>query len=102
MTSRTKPKAVLLIKKLIESGDLVLVDKQTIEQLTSFIEKGNNSFGGKDLPDDLVSALYMATYITEFEVLDEDAKISSEVDDEGWGILSDVDIPEEDFSWVHA
>ena len=102
MTSRTKPRAVLLMKKLIESGDLVLVDKQTIEQLTSFIEKGNNSFGGKDLPDDLVSALYMATYIMEFQVLDEDAKISSEIDDEGWGILSDVDIPEEDFSWVHA
>lgn len=102
MTTRTKPKAVLAMKKLIESGDLEVVDKHTIDELTSFIDKGNNKFGGKDLADDLVSGLYLASYIVSFEVFDENAKVDSAVDEEGWGILADVEIPEEDFSWVHA
>jgi hypothetical protein len=46
------------MKKLIESGDVKINDLQTINQLTSFIDKGNNRFAGKDLPDDLISALY--------------------------------------------
>jgi hypothetical protein len=33
-------------------------DTHTITELTSFIDKGNNRFAGKDLTDDLVSALY--------------------------------------------
>jgi hypothetical protein len=57
-TKITKPKAVLSMKKLIEDGNMTVIDKKTIEQLTSFIDKGNNRFGGKDLPDDLISALY--------------------------------------------
>jgi hypothetical protein len=45
------------MKKLIENGDLELVDIETINQLVSFIDS-NGIFKGKDLPDDLVSALY--------------------------------------------
>jgi hypothetical protein len=57
-TTKTKPKAVLTMKKLIEDGDLILYDKHTVNELTSFIDHGNNKFAGKDLIDDLVSALY--------------------------------------------
>lgn len=101
-TTKTKPKAVLAMKKLIESGDISVIDKPTIDQLTSFIDKGNGKFGGKDLGDDLVSALYWMCYITEFDIFDETMKVNNEIDEAGWGILADVEIPEEDFSWVHA
>ncbi len=102
-TKTTKPKAVLSMKKLIESGDITVVDKKTIDQLTSFIEKRRNIFSGKDLPDDLVSALYWMCFITDdkFDVFEESTKINTEMDEDGWGILADVEIPVEDFSWVH-
>jgi organic hydroperoxide reductase OsmC/OhrA len=73
--------------------------------LTSFIDKGNNRFAGKDLPDDLISALYWACYITEYDVLVENAKVSAEIeDDEGWGLLSDVNEItgfEDNFDWMN-
>lgn len=100
-TTKTKPKAVLGMKKMLESGDLRIYDENTVNELTSFIDKGNNTFAGKDLTDDLVSALYWACYITEFDILEEgEFKINNEVDDEAWGILSDIDDYEEDFSWM--
>lgn len=95
-TQKTKPIAVLAMKKLIENGDIELVDEETILQLTSFIDLGNNKFTGKDLPDDLVDALYWACYVTEMDVLDEDASVDDNIEEEdGWGILSDV---EDDFN----
>lgn len=100
-TTKTKPKAVLAMKKLIEDGDLIINDIHTVNELTSFIDKGNNRFGGKDLTDDLISALYWATYITFFDILEEgEFRISNEVDDDAWGILTDVNGLEEDFSWL--
>jgi hypothetical protein len=57
-TKKTKPKAVLLMKKLIEDYHLILHDKKTINELITFVEVGTG-FKGKDgLNDDLVSALY--------------------------------------------
>lgn len=102
----TKPKAVLLMKKLIEDGMLKIVDKETLNQLTMFIEN-NGKFYGKDGPDDLVSALYWACFIFEMDVFDErvsfvEDKIDKDADDGAWGILNEIDdiINDWDFSWM--
>ena len=96
----TKPKAVLLMKKLIEDGSVKIVDKNTIEQLSSFIED-KNKFFGKDKPDDLVSALYWCLYLLEMDILDESyGFIKREDEDDAWGILSDVESDVEDWTWL--
>ena len=101
-TKNTKPKAVLLMKKLMEDGSIKLNDKNTIEQLSTFIEEGNKFFG-KDKPDDLVSALYWSIYIFEMDVLDESMGfiIKKDDEDDAWGMLSDVEKIEEDWSWLN-
>lgn len=98
-TKNTKPKAVLLMKKLIEDKCLKINDKETIEQLSSFIEENGKMFG-KDLGDDLVSALYWAPYILQMNILEEDnisLKTSNDLEngEEIWGILSDINVDED-------
>jgi hypothetical protein len=96
----TKPKAVLLMKKLIEDGSVKLVDKNTIQQLGSFIEE-KNKFFGKDKPDDLVSALYWACYLLEMDILDESyGFIEKDEEDDAWGVLSDVEAEVDDWRWL--
>lgn len=97
----TKPKAVLLMKKLIEDGSIRLRDRETIEQLGSFIEE-NNKFFGKDKPDDLVSALYWGGYIFNMNILEDDWKFKDGHMDEtdAWGILSDIEDDIDDWSWL--
>jgi len=100
-TTKTKPRAVLLMKKLIEDGSLEIVDYDTVAELSSFIEQ-NNKFFGKDTNDDTISALYWACYILEMNLFEESYELkkgSKEEEDEGWGVLSDVE-PGEDFSWL--
>ena len=101
-TTKTKPKAVLTMKKLIEDRDLIIYDINTINELTSFIDKGNNTFAGKDLTDDLVSALYWACYVVNLDILEEgEFKINNEIEDDAWGILSDIEEEIEDTSWLY-
>ena len=97
----TKPKAVLLMKKLIEDGSVKLRDKETIEQLGSFIEE-KNKFFGKDKPDDLVCALFWGTYLFQMDILDEDWQFkNSQMDkNDAWGILSDIEDDIDDWSWL--
>lgn len=98
----TKPKAVLLMKKLIEDGSIELQDRETIEQLGSYIEEGGKFFG-KDKPDDLVDALFWACYIFEMNILDDEwnFKGNEEKDsDDAWGILSDIEDDVDDWSWL--
>ncbi len=64
----TKPRAVLLMKKLIEDGSIELFDRETIEQLGSYIEE-EGKFFGKDKDDDLVDALFWACYLFEMNIL---------------------------------
>jgi len=91
-TRSTKPKAVIMMKKLIENGDLILKDITTINELTTFVEDKNNIFRGKDgVDDDLVSALYWLCYIANFDVFTEDISINTKVNDDGWGILTEYD-----------
>jgi hypothetical protein len=97
----TKPKAVLLMKKLIEDGSVTLKDKETIEQLGSFIEE-KNKFFGKDKPDDLVCALFWGTYLFNMNILDEDWQFKEGKMDEtdAWGILSDIEEDIDDWTWL--
>lgn len=99
-TKGTKGKAVLLMKKLIEDGSVKLNDKETVEELSSFIEE-NNRFFGKDKPDDCVTSLYWALYILEKDLFDKTFEFKkSEMDDDAWGILSDYHHVEEDWNWL--
>ena len=99
-STKTKPRAVLLMKKLIEDGSLEIVDKETIDELSSFVEI-NGKFFGKDKLDDCVSALYWATYFLEMGILDEKFKFKKNKETEdAWGIIADISIPEEDWSWL--
>jgi hypothetical protein len=103
-TRKTKPIAVLLMKRLIEDGSLDLFDEETIDQLTSFVEESNKFFG-KEMPDDLVSALYWATYIIEMGIFEGDYELrkhrkENQTEEDVWGILADVEDSVEDWSWL--
>lgn len=97
----TKPRAVLLMKKIIESGSIKLVDRNTVEELSSYIEE-NNKFFGKDRLDDCVSGLYIGLYIFEMDILDESFKFKKESEEEDtWGILVDSKSKEDqDWDWL--
>lgn len=102
-TRNTKPRAVMLLKKLIEDHSLKINDKETVEQLSSFIED-KGKFYGQNLHDDLVSGLQWATYITELNIFDETAKLKESVEEgkevDVWGLLSDVNtITSDDFEF---
>lgn len=101
-TKYTKTRAVLLMKKLLEDGSIILFDRNTIEELGSYIEE-NNKFFGKDKPDDLVSALYWAIYILEMGILDDNYEFKKEKDDnvDSWGLLSDVNENLDDWQWLN-
>ena len=98
----TKPKAALLMKKLIEDGSLRIVDRRTLKELGSFIEE-NGRFFGKDTHDDLVSALFWACYFLEMKILEDSYKFKDDdMNNDAWGILSDVDEMFEDWSWLET
>lgn len=99
-TRSTKPKAVLLMKKIIEDGCMRIYHMKTLKELGSFIEE-NGKFFGKDQNDDLVSGIYWACYLFEMDILDETFEFKKTEDDDAWGVLSDIDnIVEEDWSWL--
>jgi hypothetical protein len=94
------------MKKLIEDGLLEINDEETIKELCAFTES-NGKYFGEDYHDDLVSALYWALYIFELNILDESSvrgekKVSEDKsnDEDMWGIISEVDRPDEDFAWM--
>lgn len=95
----TKPKAVLLMKKLIEDGSLKIYDERTLKELGSFIEE-NGRFFGKDTHDDLVSAMFWACYFLEMGIMDENYEFKQNEKEDIWGILSDLDEIIEDWSWL--
>ena len=101
-TGATKPRAVLLMKKLIEDDCLELCDNGTVTQLADFIDKGNNRFGGGNMDDDLISALYWAVYFLEMDILDSkfEFKADQYTEEDAWGMLDDYSDAEEDWSWL--
>ncbi|HRR48433.1 MAG TPA: terminase family protein [Bacteroidales bacterium] len=97
---RTKPRAVMLMKKLVEDGSLTIVDYDTVDQISTFIEK-EGKFFGKDMPDDLITALYWGCYFTTTDMLEESFEIKkTEIEDDVWGVLSDIEPIAEDWSWL--
>lgn len=101
-TTISKPKAVLLMKKLIEEEDLEIVDYQTTLQLMTFIDK-NGRFTGDGNADDLVSALYWAPFIFTMDILEESMTFEKphlDEDDDSWGFLGDFSDVEEDWKWL--
>lgn len=100
-TSATKPKACILMKRLIEFGNVNIIDKLTIEQLSAFVEEKGKYFG-KTMHDDCVSALYWALFITETNVL-EDVSLGKNIvgeESKGWGILADYENSEDNWNWL--
>jgi hypothetical protein len=95
-TMKNKPKLVLFLKKLLEDNSLHLCDKDTIEQLATYIEFGG-TFKGKDgMVDDAVAALYWACWWAKMDILEESVEVGPEKyevneEDEVWGILTDGD-----------
>jgi len=104
----TKPKAVLMMKKLIEDGDFILKDRETIKQLASFIDDNGKFRGNNNTNDDCVSALYWGIYIVEMGILDGyhinamEEKSKEEGGDDIWGILTDATAQEENFDWLFS
>ncbi len=93
-TMKNKPKIVLLMKKLIEDEKLHLSDKNTIEQLATFIEKGGRLCGKDNMPDDAVSALYWACWFAKLNIIEDVIKLQPEIHpdiekDDVWSIYMD-------------
>lgn len=97
-TTKTKPIANLMMKKFVEDGSIKINDYNTIQQFLTFLDMGNNKFGGNGNDDDLISAFYWACYFFTFDLLDESMtfKDSKEEDeDDTWGIFG-LEDPEND------
>lgn len=101
-THKTKNLAVLLMKKLIEDKNIELCDPRTIEQLADFQDLGHDKYGGVNMGDDCVSALYWCIYILEQDVFDESYEFTPEANtsEEVWGVLSDIEEYQEDWGWL--
>lgn len=95
-TTKTKPQAVILMKKLIEDGSMEVIDTPTINQLLTFVEKGQNKFTGNGKPDDLVSALYWTPWIFKMDILEESMEFQkkSEEEEDFWGEIFDGTDPD--------
>lgn len=93
-TVKTKPKAAMLLKKMIEDESIELVDYRTIQQLLTFNDLGNNKFGAATgQHDDLVTSLYWGTYFFTFDILNEEVKLFEKKDeDDCWYVLHDNDV----------
>lgn len=105
-TGSTKPRAVLLMKKVLEDRMIEIYDERTVAQISDFQDLGGNKFGGVNINDDLVTSLYWAIYVIEMQVFDESFTFSEEQDEEDdfWGdFLSDWEdeAREVDWSWLH-
>jgi len=90
------------MKKLIEDGSVELQDRETIEQLGSYIEE-EGKFFGKDKDDDLVDALFWACYLFEMNILEDDWSFKddkSKKEEDAWGFLSDIEDDIDDWSWL--
>ena len=78
-TPKTKVAGVLNMKRYLEQGWLIINDKETIDELSRFVERGRNKFeaGGSKQHDDLVMGLMWACYFVfsdEFKDIFEDGE----------------------------
>lgn len=99
-TTKTKPIANLLMKKLIEDNSIIIRDYNTIQQFLTFLDMGNNRFGGNGNDDDLISAFYWACYFFTFDLLDESMSFRMERQDDEedtWGVFGIGDEDEDGY-----
>lgn len=93
---KSKYKAILLMKNLIEQDSIDIKDENTIKQLATYIEddKGNcHAQSGMD--DDLITSLYWACYALELNIFNESQNLidrSKEQEEDIWGILTDYSV----------
>lgn len=80
-TPKTKVAGVLNMKRYLENGWLTICDKETIDELSRFVERGRNKFeaGSSRQHDDLVMGLVWACYY----VFSDEYKELFESDDDG-------------------
>lgn len=104
-TTKTKPAANILMKKLVEDGSVKIVDYRTIQQFLTFLDMGGNKFGGNGQVDDLISAFYWGCFFFTFDLLDESfAFKKEELDEDGeddvWGLMGIGEAEEEEYDVV--
>ena len=70
-TKATKPRACMLLKRYMEEGFLKICDRETLLELSKFIEIRLNVFESQNKGhDDTVTSLYWALYFIETEYYD--------------------------------
>jgi hypothetical protein len=74
-TSSSKTKAVITMKKLIEDGSLIVKDRETAKQISTFIEKNGKFSSSADTGDDLVSALYWLCFLIDTQLFEDDVDL---------------------------
>lgn len=71
VTKREKRVGCSKLKDLIENQKLVVVDADTILELSTFVKKGNSYEASGSNHDDLVANLWMFGWVTEIEAFEE-------------------------------
>jgi hypothetical protein len=73
-TPKSKFSAVMNMKRYIESGWVEICDKDTVDELSRYVEARKGKFGasGSTQHDDLVAGLYWGLYYTITEEFDEE------------------------------
>jgi len=82
-TKKTKSIGCILLKELIETGQLIITDATTIYELSTFEEVNENVFRAADGEhDDTVLSLLWAIFILKTGILDEDDLAGGVIDEE--------------------
>lgn len=78
---KTKLAACLAFKRYAENGWLTIYDKETIQQMTYFEERGENIFKAiGSQHDDLVTSLYWAIYYVTSNQFDKQGDVNNVID----------------------
>lgn len=101
-TKLTKARAVLFMKRTVEDGSVRLHDRYTLEELTDFAEVKPNKFKCENINDDLISALYWATYSATLpNLLESGITLPKKAyDADVWGIVGEEN-PDESWGWMN-
>jgi hypothetical protein len=70
------------MKKLIEDGSLIIKDRETAKQISTFIEKNGKFTSSTDGGDDLVSGLYWMCYLIDTELFKDEVDLFKNKEEE--------------------
>ena len=103
-TNKSKKIAVYWMRELIQEGKLQIVDKNTIYELSKFVEVTDGVFKAEEKEhDDCVTSLFWATFILKTNYLDNDLGQEKDVDESPPSVYFDDGIrkPEDqDWDWL--